>query len=824
MIKRAIILFLTLLSVATSPAFASSSANYNQPVTAVNSAGPSMASANFKMDSSLGDGFATPPMGSANYTNKPGFQPSAHLQASAPGISSANNTTFTVNAAGTFTLTATGNPVPTLSVSGTLPTGVTFTPATGVLAGTPAAGTAGTYPLTFTAANGNLPDATQPFTLTVVQVAQTISFGPQGAQTYVPSGVFTINPLATATSGLAVTYSSLTTAVCTVSGINATIVAAGTCTIAANQAGNGVYSAAPQVTQSVNIAKANQTISFGAISGKTFDQSPLALSATATSGLAVVFTSATTGVCTVSGTSVTFVTVGSCTINANQAGNGNYNAAPQVPQTFTITQGSQSITFAPIATQNLNNSPITVSATASSGLAVFINSQTTSVCTISGNSVTLLTVGTCTLQANQLGNANYAAAAPVQQSFNILGAPNPPILVACIPGNRKALCSFLPPIPNGIVVTSYNISCQTGTATPVQVSGAASPLTVTGLTNGKLYTCTATASSATGTSVASNPVLTLPFSLIAAHNSFDLDGDGKAEILARAADGNTSSGSLDANNKLAFTAIPAPGPEWRVLGVGDFRGAHRSDLLIQNIKSGDVHIWLQFEGPPDGDIFLRNVKPGWIVDAITDMDGDGKSDIIWRYIGSPLNPPTNPDDVGVVFIWFMNGAGIDEIKARGGAPTTWNLIGAADLDGDNLGDLVWQSPTNTVRSVFGLSGRNFSNKLIATLPDGYNVLKAVDFDGDGKSDLLLRNAAGNVKLWLMNGTTKLSEVDFGTASPPATWQFYAASDFNADGTADIVWKKPDGTLVLWLMNAATPNAPTIVDPAGTAPANQNVIE
>lgn len=98
-------------------------------------------------------GIATPPVGQA------------------PAITSATSTTFTVGTAGSFTVTATGFPAPTLSKSGTLPSGVTFVDngnGTATLAGTPATGTAGTYPLTITAANGFLPNATQSFTLTVV--------------------------------------------------------------------------------------------------------------------------------------------------------------------------------------------------------------------------------------------------------------------------------------------------------------------------------------------------------------------------------------------------------------------------------------------------------------------------------------------------------------------------------------------------------------------------------------------------------------------------------------------------------------------------------
>ena len=91
----------------------------------------------------------------------------------APSITSANNTTFTVGAAGSFTVTTTGSPTPSLTESGTLPSGVTFKDngnGTATLSGTPAAGTAGSYPITITASNGVGTAATQSFTLTNVIV------------------------------------------------------------------------------------------------------------------------------------------------------------------------------------------------------------------------------------------------------------------------------------------------------------------------------------------------------------------------------------------------------------------------------------------------------------------------------------------------------------------------------------------------------------------------------------------------------------------------------------------------------------------------------
>jgi hypothetical protein len=54
------------------------------------------------------------------------------------------------------------------------------------------------------------------------------------------------------------------------------------------------------------------------------------------SGNAVTFSSLTTGVCTISGGTVTGVTAGTCTIAANQSGNANYNAAPEVTQNITV--------------------------------------------------------------------------------------------------------------------------------------------------------------------------------------------------------------------------------------------------------------------------------------------------------------------------------------------------------------------------------------------------------------------------------------------------------------------------------------------------------
>ena len=117
-----------------------------------------------------------------------------------PSLTSASSAAFTQNVAGSFTVTTSGfagKPVPVLSESGALPSGVTFVDnidGTATLAGTPADGTAGkTYPITITAAssispsvspdntNGYLPDATQKFTLEIPSGPPTVSITKPGS-------------------------------------------------------------------------------------------------------------------------------------------------------------------------------------------------------------------------------------------------------------------------------------------------------------------------------------------------------------------------------------------------------------------------------------------------------------------------------------------------------------------------------------------------------------------------------------------------------------------------------------------------------------------
>jgi sugar lactone lactonase YvrE len=165
----------------------------------------------------------------------------------------------------------------------------------------------------------------------------------------------------------------------------------------------------------------SQTISFGPISNQILANSPFSLSATASSGLAVMFASNSTAVCTVSGVIVKLVAVGTCSITANQPGNVSFSAATPVTQSFTVSSvigaTPQTITFGPLSNVTFGVGPFTIDATSSSGIAVSFASTTAGVCTVSGSIVTIIAVGVCSITASQAGNSVYAAAIPVTQTF-----------------------------------------------------------------------------------------------------------------------------------------------------------------------------------------------------------------------------------------------------------------------------------------------------------------------------------------------------------------------------------------------------------------------
>ena len=177
-------------------------------------------------------------------------------------------------------------------------------------------------------------------TVEVDKLDQAITFAAVPVQTYRnPNGTVVLN--ATASSGLPVTF-AVVSGPASLSGANTlTITGAGAIVVQASQAGNGQYNPAVDVPQTITVNKAAQTITFAAIANQMFGNPSITLAALASSGLSVSFT-VVSGPATVSGKVLTITGAGTIVVTASQPGDGNYNAAAPVQQSFTVLDTSQS--------------------------------------------------------------------------------------------------------------------------------------------------------------------------------------------------------------------------------------------------------------------------------------------------------------------------------------------------------------------------------------------------------------------------------------------------------------------------------------------------
>src|SRR5207247_82359 len=118
----------------------------------------------------------------------------------------------------------------------------------------------------------------------------------------------------------------------------------------------------------------------------------------------------------------------------------------------------------------------------------------------------------------------------VSSTFIVGIAPDAPTIGTATRGNASGSVTFTPGSDNGIPITSFTVSCSStdGDASG-SATGSSSPIVVSGLTNGKTYTCTVTAANANGSSFPSG-----------SSNSFVPATVPNAPAVGTATRGNTS--------------------------------------------------------------------------------------------------------------------------------------------------------------------------------------------------------------------------------------------------------------------------------------------
>ena len=219
-------------------------------------------------------------------------------------------------------------------LAGALPTGLSLAES-GEITGEPTA--AGTFAFTVQVTDANGFTGTQAYSFTVEAATQAITafVATPAAPTYAEGGSFAVSASGGGSDN-PVVFASTTPAVCSVQGSTVTMLAAGTCVLTADQAGNAMYAAAAQVRLEVAIAAAVPVLAWIEDLAKVYGQDAFDLpDPDSPSPGAFTFASANPAVATVSGRTVTLVGEGTAVLTATQAATAGYTAA-SVQLTLTV--------------------------------------------------------------------------------------------------------------------------------------------------------------------------------------------------------------------------------------------------------------------------------------------------------------------------------------------------------------------------------------------------------------------------------------------------------------------------------------------------------
>lgn len=373
----------------------------------------------------------------------------------------------TVATAYSATITPSGGTGPyqiSVAPEGSAPPGLAV-PASGTdvitISGTPTA--SGTYTLDVTVTDSTGTTATGTYTLHVSAIAPepptighaTAKDGAAGVTFTAPAQTGDGRPIGhyTATASPGGNTGKCSKSPCTVSGL-----ANGTSytftVVATNQAG---LSSTPSAASNAVTPLASQKITFDAPSAQVYGTSPT-LTATASSGLPVTFTSSTGSVCKISTTGqLTFVGVGNCTINAKQAGDAQYLPAPTVSHTFAVQQSTSTLTVTSSTPSNASvyGQPVSFSATFTpapsngklqwsvAGSAVGSPRQVGTKATYVFTPPSRLAPGSYQVTATYLGNSNHAAVASSVTQTVSKASTTTSVTV----GNGKLTATVLPVAP-----------------------------------------------------------------------------------------------------------------------------------------------------------------------------------------------------------------------------------------------------------------------------------------------------------------------------------------------------------------------------------------
>ena len=268
----------------------------------------------------------------------------------------------------------------------------------------------------------------------------------------------------------------------------------------------------------------------------------------------------------------------------------------------------------------------------------------------------------------------------------------------------------------------------------------------------------------------------------------DFNGDGRADVLLRHADGRWRYYPMDGATVLAGNGAANLTRDlaWRIAGIGDFDGDGKDDVLLRKTDGR----WFFY--PMDG----RSVLAGrgtvrmtrdlaWQVAGIGDLDGDGRDDVLMRH------------EDGRWHYYRMNGR--RPLAGSGSGRLTrdlnWQMAGVGDFDGDGKDDVLLRRSDDGRWYFYPMNGRaSIAGRGTAPLTRdlAWAVAGVGDFDADERHDVLLRHTDGRWRYYPLQGRRVLDGAGLVNLANETSTTVAGIGDLNGDGHDDVLARLANG--------------------------------
>ncbi|MGP1388003.1 MAG: hypothetical protein ACTS2F_30990 [Thainema sp.] len=198
---------------------------------------------------------------------------------------------------------------------------------------------------------------------------------------------------------------------------------------------------------------------------------------------------------------------------------------------------------------------------------------------------------------------------------------------------------------------------------------------------------------------------------------FDQDGDRDDILWRNVANGANVAWFMDGINKVGNTPLDAvTNTDWQIQGVGDFdHSGFADDILWRNQATGKTIVWTMNGTTRSGNIDLGTVGTTWRAQGVGDFETNGNiDDIVWRNY-----------QTGQTLVWTTDGTQkTGNFTFSDTAPTSWEIEGVSDLDGDGVvDDLLWFNEANyKAVSWFIDNGVKTGNSTMASAGAGWDAV------------------------------------------------------------------------------------------------------